>query len=110
MCVDHSYEGLIEDQPIGKSLFVEFCGTDVTLSKCHNFLTALDEFALVAEEKSAVTAQRIFHDFLSPEVSRCWNMGRKPLASGSHWLGLGMCRFVCRTRLGSDRTCVCVTS
>ena len=66
--VDHSYEELIENQPIGKCLFVEFCSEDVTLSKCHHFMTALDDFALVAEEKSAVTAQKIFQEFLSPEV------------------------------------------
>ncbi len=74
MCVhfvslaDHSYEGLIEEQPIGKCLFEEFCGKDDTLSKCHQFMAALDDFSLVAEEKSATTGQMIYHDFLSPEV------------------------------------------
>ena len=66
--LEHTYEGLIENQPIGKSLFEEFCSTEPTLAKCHEFIKAVDEFVLIAEEKGAVTAGKIFDDFLSPQV------------------------------------------
>ena len=39
-------------------------------------MSALEDFSLVAEEKSAVTAQKIFQDFLSPEV-HIEGIGRK---------------------------------
>ena len=49
-------------------LFREFCSGDPVLSNCHNFLECLNDFFLVAEEKGAVTAKKIYDDFLSPEV------------------------------------------
>ena len=67
--LDHSYEGLIENQPIGLSLFEEFCSKDPACSRCHEFMKELDKFALVAEEKGATTAEMIYEEFLSPEVS-----------------------------------------
>ena len=41
---------------------------DLTLSRCHQFLKAVEEFHLVAEEKGAVTAGNIYDNFLSPQV------------------------------------------
>ena len=65
---DHTYEGLIEKQPIGRCLFEEFCSEDPILAKCHEFIKEVDEFVLVAEEKGAVTARKIYEDFLAPQV------------------------------------------
>lgn len=63
--LEHSYEYLIEQQPIGGDLFRMFCSRERHLASCLAFLRALDELAIVAEEKAAGMAQKIFADFVS---------------------------------------------
>ena len=67
---EHSYEYLIEQQPIGGDLFRMFCSRERHLASCLAFLRALDELAIVAEEKAAGMAQKIFADFVSRQVKR----------------------------------------
>lgn len=49
-------------------MFKDFCSKDPNLAKCHRFMHEYDDFVLVAEEKGAVTAGRIFDEYLSPQV------------------------------------------
>ena len=67
--VEHTYEFLIEQQPIGKKLFLDFCATNLNLSRCMQFLTAVEELDIVVEGKKITTARQIYEDFLSLEVS-----------------------------------------
>ena len=106
--LDHSYEGLIEDQPIGKSLFEEFCGRDLTLSRCHQFMAALDDFSLVAEEKSATTGQKIYQDFLSPDVSVCVCMCVCMCVCVCVCVHVCVCMCICACVYVHVRACVCV--
>jgi len=65
--IEHTYEYLVEEQPIGAELFKQFCQKDVQLSKCVEFVQELDNFKLVAEEKCAAMAQKVFDNFISLE-------------------------------------------
>ena len=65
---DHTYEFLVEEQPIGCKLFHMYCQKDMELSKCVNLINALDEFLLVADEKRVASAHKIFGEFISLEV------------------------------------------
>lgn len=65
---DHTFEYLVEEQPIGGRLFHMYCSKDVELSKCVKVIEALDDFLLVAAEKRAPTAHLIFDEFVSQEV------------------------------------------
>jgi len=65
--IEHTYEYLVEEQPIGAELFKQFCRKDAQLSKCVEFVQELDNFKLVAEEKCAAMAQKVFDNFISLE-------------------------------------------
>lgn len=67
--IDHSYEYLVEEQPIGCRLFYMFCERDQTLLQCVKLLEALDNYQLVPEEKALTTAQKIYDEFIAAEVS-----------------------------------------
>lgn len=66
---EHTFEHLIEQQPIGKRLFLDFCATNLNLSRSMQFLTAVEELDIVVEGKKITTARQIFEDFISMEAS-----------------------------------------
>ena len=67
---DHTYEYLVESQPIGDKLFCMFCQKDPQLARCTDFIQRLEELKVVADEKCAATAQRIYDEYISLEVSQ----------------------------------------
>lgn len=66
---DHSYEYLVESQPIGRELFHQFCSRDPRLSRCTKFLKDLLDLELKPDEKYAASAQSVFSQYLSEEVA-----------------------------------------
>ena len=66
---EHTFENIVEQQPIGHKLFLMFCEKDLQLSRCMQFLHAADELKIVVEGKRLAHAQTIFDDFVSSEVS-----------------------------------------
>lgn len=65
---DHSYEFLVERQPIGQDLFQQFCGKDPLLSQCTKFLKDLADLELKPDEKYAASAEHVFSQYLAEEV------------------------------------------
>lgn len=66
---DHTYEFLVEGQPIGKALFHQFCGKDLVLSQCVKFLNDLEELDIAPDEKYPASTRRLFQEYLSDSVS-----------------------------------------
>jgi G protein-coupled receptor kinase len=69
--IEHSFEYLVEKQPVGHKLFLMFCEKDLQLSRCMQFLHAADETKLIVEGKRLAHVQPVFDDFISTE-----SMGR----------------------------------
>ena len=65
---EHTFEDLIENQPIGMKLFHEFCQKDLLLSRCVLFLQALDELQLMVDEKYTASARKTFEEYISTRV------------------------------------------
>ena len=74
----------MEEQPLGAELFKQFCQGNAQLSKCVEFVLELDTLQLVAEEKCAAMAQRVFDNFISSEVCKgvVWGHGRGGMGVG----------------------------
>lgn len=66
---DHSYEYLVEEQPIGEDLFHQFCHRDQVLSHCTKFLQELAALELTPDEKYSASARRLFTEYLAEGVS-----------------------------------------
>uniref|UniRef100_A0A1X7VEF9 G protein-coupled receptor kinase n=1 Tax=Amphimedon queenslandica TaxID=400682 RepID=A0A1X7VEF9_AMPQE len=78
--IDHTFEFIVEQQPIGHKLFLLFCEKDLKLSRCMQFLHAVDELKIVVEGKRLAHAQTVFDDFLSLD---------SPQDQASKFLGAG---------------------
>lgn len=65
--IEHTYEYLVENQPLGAKMFQQFCTKDSELTKCVDFISKLDEFHLMAAEKSAPKAREIYEEYISTE-------------------------------------------
>ena len=66
---DHTYEYLVEGQPIGKALFHQFCSKDLVLSRCVKFLNDLEELDIAPDEKYPASTRRLFQEYLTDSVS-----------------------------------------
>lgn len=85
---DHSYEYLVEGQPIGQELFHQFCQKDQVLSHCTKFLQELSALELTPDEKFSASARRLCTEYLAEGVSKgmCSSLG--------HWCVAGLCMQV----------------
>jgi G protein-coupled receptor kinase len=68
--IDKTYENIVEEQPIGRRLFVRFCSRDEKLKNSIDFEAELEDFDKLLEEERSVAAQKIWDKFLSPQ-SQC---------------------------------------
>ena len=66
---EHSYEYLVERQPIGRELFQQFCDKHLMLSQCIKFLKELADLELAPDEKYSASSHRVFSQFLTEGVS-----------------------------------------
>ena len=78
----------MDQQPLGKKLFLEFCASDLNLSRCMQFLTAVEELDIVVEGKKITTAEQIFEDFVSLEVGK-WVL----VFAGVDWFAVLVYRY-----------------
>ena len=65
---EHTFEFIVEQQPIGHKLFLAFCERDLQLSRCMQFLHAVDELKIATDGRRQSSAQTVFDDFISVEV------------------------------------------
>ena len=65
----HTYEYLVEEQPIGRELFHQFCGREPLLSQCTRFLEEMTALELLVDEKYAAAARSVFAQYLAEGVS-----------------------------------------
>ena len=70
MLTDHSYEYLVEGQPIGQELFHQFCARKPLLSHCTKFLEDVACLELLVDEKYAPSARNVFAQYLAEGVSQ----------------------------------------
>jgi hypothetical protein len=70
LATDKTYENIVEEQPIGRRLFVRFCSRDEKLKNSIDFEAELEDFDKLLEEERSVAAQKIWDKFLSPQ-SQC---------------------------------------
>ena len=63
--IDCSYAFIVEHQPIGRSLFRQFCETNPFYNKCNTFLDAVDSLEVQLDQNQVVVAQDIIDKFLT---------------------------------------------
>ena len=66
--IEHSFENLIEQQPIGMKLFNLYCERDLLLCRCIAFIQALDDLQLLVDEKYTATARKTYEEYISTSV------------------------------------------
>ena len=72
---EHTYEYLVEQQPIGEQLFRQFCSNDPQLARCIEYITAVKEFNMVTDEKCVAAARSVFDEYISTRVWKEWREG-----------------------------------
>ncbi|XP_078522513.1 G protein-coupled receptor kinase 5-like [Lissotriton helveticus] len=65
--LERDYTTLCEKQPIGRLLFRQFCETRPELQRCINFLDAVVEYEVSADEKRKETGEEIIRRFFNTE-------------------------------------------
>ncbi|XP_064629953.1 G protein-coupled receptor kinase 5-like isoform X2 [Lineus longissimus] len=65
---DLSYKFILEQQPIGRQLFREFCRTKPELERATHFLDAVDSYEVAADEDRAAIATEIYDKYLHSEA------------------------------------------
>ena len=60
----------MEGQPIGEQLFKQFCSKDPQMARCIEYLSAVKEFNMVADEKCNTAARSVFDEYISTRVRR----------------------------------------
>lgn len=82
--LERDYTSLCEKQPIGRLLFRQFCETRPELQRCINFLDAVVEYEVSADEKRKETGEEIIRRFFNPKsrefVSEISETNRKQCA------------------------------
>lgn len=65
--IDVSYNFVVEQQPIGRLLFRQFCETKSNYSKCNNFLDAVTHYEVQLDEDRPVVAQEVYNKYLTSQ-------------------------------------------
>uniref|UniRef100_A0A6Q2ZC14 G protein-coupled receptor kinase n=1 Tax=Esox lucius TaxID=8010 RepID=A0A6Q2ZC14_ESOLU len=65
---EKDYNSLCEKQPIGRTLFRQFCETRDELRRCVKFLDAVAEYEVSPDEKRRECAQELLDKYFNPKV------------------------------------------
>lgn len=66
--IEHTWEYLIEQQPIGHKMFEQFCSRTPHLFRCIEFLNSVEDYEIhVVETRRQTEAQRIYDEFIAPD-------------------------------------------
>ncbi|RWS12340.1 G protein-coupled receptor kinase 2-like protein [Dinothrombium tinctorium] len=63
--IDVSYNYVVEQQPIGRLLFRQYCETKPYYNKCNNFLDAVESFEVQLDENRESMAKEIVDQYLN---------------------------------------------
>jgi hypothetical protein len=85
--LDHTYEFLVEQQPIGQELFHQFCAREHLLNQCTKFLEEVAGLKLLVDEKFAAAARSVFATYLAEGVSQCVDSVTTVCVCSSYLLG-----------------------
>ncbi|XP_065828334.1 G protein-coupled receptor kinase 5-like [Oscarella lobularis] len=66
--IEKSYANIVEEQPIGKRLFVQFCTLDTRLAKLTKFEEELDRFGVQFAENRLRVGVEIYEKFLASQA------------------------------------------
>ncbi|XP_036083323.1 G protein-coupled receptor kinase 4 isoform X9 [Rousettus aegyptiacus] len=75
--IEKDYNSLCDKQPIGRLLFRQFCDTKHDLKRCIEFLDAVAEYEVAADEDRRDCGLLILDTFFSKEVSLCYTYETK---------------------------------
>nr|XP_058157324.1 G protein-coupled receptor kinase 4 isoform X1 [Dasypus novemcinctus] len=67
--IEKDYNSLCEKQPIGRLLFRQFCDTKLDLKRCIDFLDAVDEYVVAADEDQRGFGLMILETFFNSRRS-----------------------------------------
>lgn len=67
--IDLRYSYIVEQQPIGRLLFRQFCETRPHFKKCNNFLDSVDKYELESDENRGTAAVEVFDKYLKSDSS-----------------------------------------
>ncbi|XP_076330419.1 G protein-coupled receptor kinase 5-like isoform X3 [Tachypleus tridentatus] len=67
--IDVQYGYVVEQQPIGRLLFRQYCETKLLYSKCNNYLDAVSNYEVTLDEYRQGVAQVVFSKYLTSESS-----------------------------------------
>ncbi|XP_039694193.1 G protein-coupled receptor kinase 4 isoform X13 [Pteropus medius] len=70
--IEKDYNSLCDKQPIGRLLFRQFCDTKHDLKRCIEFLDAVAEYEVAADEDRRDCGLLVLDTFFSNEVSLCY--------------------------------------
>ncbi|XP_064465827.1 G protein-coupled receptor kinase 2-like [Ornithodoros turicata] len=68
--IEISYGYVVEQQPIGRLLFRQFCQTQAQYCRCNNFLDAVEVYELQLDEDRAGAARDVWARFLGDESTQ----------------------------------------
>lgn len=63
--IEHTFEYLVEGQPIGEQLFKQFCSKDPQLTRCIEYLSAVKKFNMATDEECVADARSVFDEYIS---------------------------------------------
>ncbi|XP_041370910.1 G protein-coupled receptor kinase 5-like isoform X2 [Gigantopelta aegis] len=62
-----TYKNMVEQQPVGRELFRQFCDTKSEWSRLIKFMDTVEEYELALDEDRLTKAKEIFDTYLNPE-------------------------------------------
>ncbi|KAJ8348428.1 hypothetical protein SKAU_G00270170 [Synaphobranchus kaupii] len=65
--IEKDYHSLCEKQPIGCTLFRQFCDTRAELRRCVKFLDAVAEYEVTPDQKRRECGQEVINTYFSPK-------------------------------------------
>eukprot|EP00070_Physeter_catodon_P041319 XP_028348213.1 G protein-coupled receptor kinase 4 isoform X4 [Physeter catodon] len=75
--IEKEYSSLCDKQPIGRLLFRQFCNTKHDLKRCIEFLDAVAEYEVAADEDRRDCGLLVLDTFFIEEVSLCYTYETK---------------------------------
>uniref|UniRef100_T1JG55 G protein-coupled receptor kinase n=1 Tax=Strigamia maritima TaxID=126957 RepID=T1JG55_STRMM len=77
--IDSRFTYVVESQPIGRYLFLQFCETIPHYKKCNDFIDDVEKYEVEQDENRAEVALCMFEKYLNPNSSEAVNIFNEEL-------------------------------